>query len=214
MRSTLAMIIAVALGGLGFLRASGATAVTSAIALPYYDSREFTPRWTRVGHRVAPFHLIDQENRALTEKDLDGKIHVASFLFAQCPSLCPTLVERLKPVQEAIRGHPGVIMVSYTVTPLTDTPAVLGDFGHLRGIDPERWRLATGELGEIRRVIRDSYFADDDRPITGVPQSRLLHSEKVLLVDGERHLRGIYNGTNAFEMERLVEDIATLRTEK
>ncbi len=214
MRSTLTMILAMALGGLGFLHPFGTTTVTPARALPYYDTREFTPKWTSVDHRVAPFHLIDQENRPLTEKDLDGKIHVASFLFAQCPSLCPTLVQRLKPVQEAIRGHPDVMMVSYTVTPLTDTPAVLADFGHLRGIDPKRWRLATGEPSEIRRLVRDSYFADDDRPIDGAPQSRLLHSEKVLLVDSGRHLRGIYNGTNAFEMERLVEDIATLGKEK
>jgi acetyl/propionyl-CoA carboxylase alpha subunit len=68
----------------------------------------------------------------------------------------------------------------------------------------------TGDLSEVRRTIRDSYFADDDRPIDGVPQSRLLHTEKVLLVDRGRHIRGIYNGTDAFEMERLVQDIATL----
>jgi protein SCO1/2 len=160
---------------------------------------------------VAPFHLIDQRNQPLTEKDLDGKIHVASFLFTVCPSVCPTLVQKLKPVQEAIRGHHDVVMVSYSVTPLTDTPKVLAEFGKARGIDPDRWRLLTGSLDEISRVIRESYFADDDRPLEGEPKSRLLHTEKVLLVDGDRRLRGIYNGTNAFEMQRLVEDIETLR---
>ena len=182
-----------------------------ASALPYYDSRDFTPRWTPVDHRVASFHLVDQRNQPLTATDLDGRIHVASFLFTACPSVCPILVERLKPVQEAIRDQRDVLMVSFSVTPLTDTPAVLAGFGRMRGVDPDRWRLLTGELTEIEKVIRDSYFADDDRPVDGVPQSRLLHTEKVLLVDRERHLRGIYNGTNAFEMERLVEDIATLR---
>ncbi|MEO8501393.1 MAG: SCO family protein, partial [Vicinamibacteria bacterium] len=181
--------------------------------LPYYDSRDFTPRWNKVGHRIAPFHLVDQANQPLTEKDLEGKIHVASFLFAQCPNLCPTLVQKLRPVQEAIRGRNDVVMVSYTVTPLTDTPSVLAEFGRLRGIDPTRWRLLTGDLSEIQRVMRDSYFADDLRPMDDGSQSRLLHTEKVLLVDRNRCLRGIYNGTDAFEMERLVEDIATLGRE-
>lgn len=201
------------LGGFGLTWALSAPVRSPAGMLPYYDSRDFTPHWAPVSHRVGPFRLVDQQNRSITERDLDGRIHVASFLFAECPNLCPTLVQKLKPVQEAIRGRDDVVMVSYSVTPLTDTPGVLADFGRLRGIDPARWRLVTGELSEIQGVIRGSYFADDLRPIEGEPQSRILHTEKVLLVDRSRRLRGIYNGTNAFEMERLVEDIEALRRE-
>lgn len=182
-------------------------------ALPFYDTRDFTPRWSEVEHRVGSFDLVDQTNRAFRDKDLDGKIHVASFLFASCPSVCPTLVQRLKPVQKAVLDQDDVVMVSYTVTPLTDTPEVLAEFGRLRNIDPEKWRLLTGSLDEISRVIRTSYFADDARAVNGETGSRLLHTEKVLLVDRKRRLRGLYNGTNAFEMERLIEDIETLRKE-
>jgi len=181
--------------------------------LPFYESRDFTPRWSAVEHRVGSFDLVDQNNQRFRDEDLDGKIHVASFLFASCPSVCPTLVRRLKPVQEAILGHDDVLMVSYTVTPLTDTPQVLAEFGRLRGIVPAKWRLLTGDLAEISKVIGSSYFADDTRTLDGEARSRLLHTEKVLLVDGKRRLRGIYNGTNAFEMERLVEDIEILRSE-
>jgi protein SCO1/2 len=206
-------LVAFVLGstGLAVALSQRAHATVKPSSLPYYDSRDFTPRWSTVEHRIGSFNLVDQSRRALREKDLEGKIHVASFLFAQCPSLCPTLVHRLKPVQDAIRDQHDVLMVSYSVTPQTDTPDVLREFGRLRGIDPERWRLLTGNLGDVSRVIRDSYFADDDRPIVDGSASRLLHTEKVLLVDRDRHLRGIYNGTNAFEMQRLIEDIATLR---
>ena len=206
------VVIAVTLAAFGVGAARHLKVPTAArpSTLPYYDSRDFTPRWKMVEHRVASFRLVDQTDRPLTEKDLDGKIHVAGFLFAQCPNLCPTLVQKMKPVQEAIRGRGDVVMVSYTVTPLTDTPPVLAEFGRLRGTDPAHWRLLTGDLSEIQRVMRDSYFADDIRPIDGETQSRRLHTEKVLLVDRDRRLRGIYNGTDAFEMERLVEDITTL----
>jgi protein SCO1/2 len=206
-------LIALLLGGagLGLTRDQDAHATAKPASLPYYDSKDFTPRWRSVKHRVEPFTLVDQSDRNLTEKDLDGRIHVASFVFAQCPSLCPTLIHRLKPVQDAIRDQDDVLMVSYSVTPQTDTPGVLKEFGKLRGIDPQRWRLLTGSLGEVSRVIRDSYFADDDRAIVDGSATRLLHTEKVLLVDRDRRLRGVYNGTNAFEMQRLLEDIAALR---
>jgi protein SCO1/2 len=206
-------MIAAAAAGAAFAFPLTRSAKTGATALPFYESRDFTPRWSEVEHRVAPFQLLDQKHRGFTERDLDGKVHVASFLFTSCPGVCPTLVERLKPVQAAIRGRQDVVMISYSVTPRTDTPAVLGEFGALRGIDPETWRLVTGDLAEIQRVIRGSYFADDERGGSEGMESRLIHTEKVILVDGRRRLRGIYNGTHAFEMDRLIEDIETLRHE-
>lgn len=215
MRARLGLFVAALISGAAFILPLARPAESSATSLPYYDSRDFTPRWSKVAHRVAPFELLDQENRRFTAKDLEGKIHVASFLFASCPGLCPTLVQRLKPVQAALQGRNDVVMVSYTVTPLTDTPSVLAEFGKLRGIDPRTWRLATGELSEIRKLIADSYFADDRRdPGPAVGPGRLLHTEKVLLVDGEGRLRGIYNGTHAFELERLIADVEALRGEK
>lgn len=120
------------LGGFGLTWDLSASVPLPAGTLPYYDSRDFTPRWSPVSHRVGPFRLTDQQTRSITERDLDGRIHVASFLFAECPNLCPTLVQKLKPVQEAIRGRDDVVMVSYSVTPLTDTPEVLADFGRQR----------------------------------------------------------------------------------
>lgn len=211
MRATL--LIAAAAAGAAFAYPLTRSAKTLPAAIPFYESRDFTPGWSEVQHHVAPFRLVDQKNRDFTERDLDGKIHVASFLFTSCPGVCPTLVERLKPVQAAIRGRQDVMMVSYSVTPRTDTPAVLAEFGALRGIDPETWRLATGDLAEIQRVISGSYFADDERGGSEGMESRLIHTEKVILVDGQRRLRGIYNGTHAFEMERLIEDIEALRYE-
>ncbi len=207
------LLIAAAAAGAAFAYPLTRSAKTAPSTLPFYESRDFTPRWSTVEHRVAPFQLLDQGNREFTDRDLDGKVHVASFLFTSCPGVCPTLVERLKPVQAAIRGRQDVVMVSYSVTPRTDTPAVLADFGALRDIDPETWRLVTGDLAEIQRVIRESYFADDERGGSEGVESRLIHTEKVILVDGQRRLRGIYNGTHAFEMERLIEDIEALRHE-
>ena len=38
----------------------------------------------------------------------------------------------------------------------------------------------------------------------------IIHSEKLLLVDGKGRIRGVYNGTLAFDMRRLIEDVRIL----
>lgn len=179
-------------------------------ALPYYDGPDFTPRWTPVVHRVGDFQLVTQTGRQVTRTDLSGRIHVASFLFTTCPTICPTLVQQLERVQEATRDVPNLLIVSYSVTPATDTPARLAEFGRERGIDPSQWLLLTGEASVIAALARESYFADDSRLDRSAPD-QVLHTEKLLLVDGDGHLRGIYNGTIPFEVNRLIEDIRALR---
>jgi protein SCO1 len=211
-RLILATLLGLAASAFTLHRAAASNASGEAGTLPFYATRDFTPHWTPVDHRVPSFALTDQTGALVTNRDLEGKIHIASFFFTSCGAVCPTLVERLKPAQESIRGRGDAIMVSFSVTPRTDTPTVLAKFGKQRGIDPSAWRLLTGEPEEILRVMRDFYFADDDRDASGVP--RLTHTERVLLVDQYGRLRGVYNGTSAFEIERLVADVETLRSEQ
>ncbi len=176
-------------------------------SVPYFEDRKFTPHWTPVAHRVGAFRLTTQTGKTVTGGDLAGHIHVASFIYTRCAAVCPLLVRQLLRVQEATRGMPDVTLVSYTVTPDTDSPAVLAAFGRDRGVDARRWWLVTGDRRQIHSLARQSYFADEDRA------DDFLHTEKVLLVDGGGHLRGVYNGTQPFEIDQLASDIVRLRAE-
>jgi protein SCO1 len=172
--------------------------------VPYYDTADFTPRWSPTPSRAVDFTLTSQLGTQIGAADLRGRIHVASFIFTRCTAICPALVRQLTRVQgEDIR------LVSYSVTPDLDTPAMLAAFGRREGIDPARWLLLTGDRRTIVRLAREFYFADDRRlePASG----DFLHSEKVLLVDADGRLRGIYNGTVPFDIERLLADIRLLR---
>lgn len=181
--------------------------------LPFYDSADFTPRWTSdSAHRVGDFQLVTQTGEVLRGSDLRGRIHVASFFFTTCTTICPMLVETLGKAQAALASQSDVVMVSYSVTPTIDTPAVLEEFGRTHHIDAARWKLVTGAADDIYRLARVSYFADDRRLDPAQPAGdQILHTEKVLLVDDEGRLRGVYNGTVPFDIERLLGDIETLR---
>jgi protein SCO1/2 len=187
-------------------------AVRPAETLPFYDGPDFTPRWTpSVRHHVAPFALRAQTGQPFTSDDLAGRVHVASFIYTRCAGVCPMMVEQLAKVQAALATRPGALLVSYTVTPNDDTPALLAQFGAARGIDPARWKLVTGDADQIYGLARTSYFSDDGRLDKARPASeQFLHTEKVLLVDRAGRLRGVYNGTLSREIEKLIEDMDEL----
>lgn len=180
-------------------------------ALPFYDSADLTPRWTRSSsHQIADFSLVTQDGVTITRNDVMGKIHIASFIYTRCAGICPAMVTQLSKVQQMIDGRDAVL-VSYSVTPQDDSPETLAAFGKLRGIDSGRWKLVTGNPEQIYALARTSYFADDGRLDAGKAASeQFLHTEKALLVDRNGRLRGVYNATLPNEIEKLMADLDRL----
>jgi protein SCO1/2 len=187
-------------------------AVHTAPALPFYDSADLSPRWTRsVDHHVADFDLVTQEGTSITRADLLGRVHVASFIYTHCAGVCPSMVTQLKKVQAAIDGRSGAVLISYSVAPKQDTPTTLTAFAESRGINAATWKLVTGDAEQIYSLARTSYFADDGRLDSSAPAAeQFLHTEKVLLVDRDGRLRGVYNATLPHEIDKLITDLQTL----
>jgi protein SCO1/2 len=159
-------------------------------------------------HHISGFELVDQSGERVSEAAIAGKIHIASFLFTSCHRVCPAMVGNLLRVQEAFAGDPGVIQLSFSVTPAVDTVPVLARYAREKGIRAAGWKLLTGDREQIYSLARDSYFADS--ALDRSPDS-LLHSETVVLVDAARRIRGVYNGTLPLDVTRLIEDVETLK---
>lgn len=186
---------------------TGPPAGVASGALPFYADASFTPHWAPVEHRVAPFALVTQTGGIISGAALAGRPYVASFIYTQCAAVCPILVTQLARVQDA--APRGTRIVSFSVTPDSDTPQVLAAFGRERGIDPRTWSLVTGDRRLIYDLARTSFFADDDRVGAG-DATDFLHTEKLLLVDGDGRLRGIYNGTQPHAVDQLITDLSAL----
>jgi protein SCO1/2 len=184
--------------------------------LPFFSDSDLTPAWpTRAAsaspafHRVRTFRFTNQSGTAVTEELLDGKISVINFFFATCGGICPRMTDNLAKVQEAFPGD-DVVLLSHSVTPEIDTVSALKSYAAMKGIQPTKWHLVTGERDEIYRAARESYFADEGAALNGNSDD-FLHTEKVYLLDRQRRIRGVYNGTRAMDIDRLMEDIRTLR---
>lgn len=188
--------------------------------LPYYNTPDFTPLFLDsssevdevIPHTISSFSMTDQDGEVVTDKDIEGKIHVANFIFTSCGSICPTMTRHLKLVQDEFRNDENVVLLSYSVTPWIDTVKKLREFANKNKIDSPNWHLLTGNKGEIYTLARQSYFAEEDLGFTR-DSTEFLHTEHVLLIDKNKRIRGIYNGTLQLGAEQLIKDIELLAKE-
>ena len=120
---------------------------------------------------------------------------------------------QLKHLRDTLGNASDVRWLSFSVDPEADKVSVMQEYAVEYGLNPEEWKLLTGNRDTIYRLARLGFFAGDS---TGriSPTSEFLHTENVILTDKKRRIRGVYNGTLRVEMDRLLEDIQILRKEK
>lgn len=187
------------------------------IPLPYYNSADFTPVWLDKAdnginelHTIQEFSLFNQNGELVSNESLAGKIYVADFFFTICPSICPKMTSNLARVQKEFEDDKEIQLISFSVMPWVDSVSVLKNYAEVHQINDQQWNLLTGDIEQIYRLARQSFFAEKE---IGLNRStdEFLHTENFILVDGKGHIRGVYNGTIGLEMVRLTEDIRTLK---
>jgi protein SCO1/2 len=186
--------------------------------LPYYTGADFTPQWmsnesAESVHKIPAFTFVNQLGNPVTEETLSGKITVVNFFFASCPGICKKLTNNMGKVQDAYKLDPEVQLLSHSTTPEMDSVPVLNEYAAQNKVIAGKWHLVTGSRRDIYSVARNAYFADED---LGIQQdsTTFLHTENIMLIDKNQHIRGIYKGTLALEIENLVADIKKLKLEQ
>lgn len=184
--------------------------------LPYYNTADFTPKWDiskeKPFHQIRPFRLINQANLAFTEKEMDGKICVADFFFTTCPGICPKMTQNMADIQKEFLNDDEVLLLSHSVNPNNDSVSVLKQYAKDQKVDIKRWKLLTGEKNEIYDLGRRYYFVEEDEGFVK-KDDVFLHTENFILLDKERHIRGIYNGLDPNSIRNLIADIKMLKDE-
>jgi protein SCO1 len=161
---------------------------------------------------VPPFWLTDQEGRTFSEQSLDGKVWVAAFMFTRCPTICPEMVRRMRSIQERAQSR-GVRLelLSFSVDPDNDTPAVLRAYVAEKAIDTRNWRFVTGDIAVIRNTAEQGFkIGVDGAPNPNAPHFGITHGTHLILLDAQRTIRGYYQSSEPERVDRLLEDAATL----
>jgi len=162
-------------------------------------------------HEIADFSFIDQDSNEVTNATFQNRIYVADFFFTTCPTICPIMKTQMLRVYEFFKDNDQVMFLSHTIDPDYDTVALLHDFADRLGVSSTKWHFVTGQKEAIYEIGQLSYMvtAMEDENAPG----GYLHSGAFILVDKNRRIRGMYDGTSEKDVDRLINDIPTLLKE-
>jgi cytochrome oxidase Cu insertion factor (SCO1/SenC/PrrC family) len=106
---------------------------------------------------VPDFALSDQRGRPVRRADVEGKVWIASFIFTNCPDECPLMTAEMAQIQADFVYVPDLRLVSISVDPERDNPAVLAQYADRFNADPERWLFLTGDKQAVYRLVREGF---------------------------------------------------------
>jgi len=153
------------------------------------------------------FQLTSQSAQPFDSKSLDGSIWVADFIFTTCAGPCPRMSAQMRGLQTAVASMPDVKLVSFTVDPQHDTPAVLAQYAGRYHAVPGRWIFLTGDRTALEALCRNGFKLGD-------VDGSLVHSTRFVLLDRRGRVRGFYSTSDDAALPRLLHDIRSLRGEK
>ncbi len=179
--------------------------------LPYLGTAS-TQGDTTIYPTIDSFTMLNQDSMEVSSNSLRNKIHVASFIFLSCPTICPQMSAQMKEVQEKTQSMDDVLLLSYSIDPKRDTIPALKAYANKIGAKGNKWHFLYGNQEEVMRLADKSYYAIA-YPDSLAPGG-FTHSGGLLLVDKDLHIRGVYDGTSNEETKRLLKDIAILKKEK
>jgi len=155
---------------------------------------------------VPRFTLTDSNGRPFDSDMLHGKVWVADFIFTNCPGPCPRMTSQMHQVEQQVKKFEDVRLISFSVDPDRDTPAVLTEFAHHFGGPTADWYFLTGPPATVHLLAHDVFKVGD---LIGVMD----HSTKFMLVDKTGHLRGYYSTFDEEGIPTLLNDLNRLRRE-
>ena len=178
------------------------------------------PRWNQpemdtVFHTIPNWKLTDENGQEFVGESLKGKIYVADFFFTRCGSICPKMSTEFTRVQDTFSKEDEVQLASFSVDPTHDTPEVMKEYAKKYDAKAGKWHFLTGTKTQIYPLAVKGYFipvadASEYDKAVKTPDETFIHSEKLILIDKEGHIRGFYDGTDKKDVDRLILEIRVL----
>lgn len=106
-------------------------------------------------HAATAPRLVDQNGRVFTLGALRGRPLVVTFVAATCTQACPLINAMFARAQQAFaQQHLDARLLTITLEPEKDTPAVMRGLAFKFGADPKRWIVASGRVADVRAIVR------------------------------------------------------------
>lgn len=202
-----------------------------------FRDKDFSQSNLAVINNIEDFSFTNQDGKAITNNDVDGKVYVAEYFFTTCQGICPKMNANMRRVFDVYKEEPEFMIVSHTCMPETDSVPLLKAYEQkmingklVKGEDGSykivydtldkgkkanpNWNFVTGDKSALYKMARQSYMIDNNKPDTTAMKDQFIHTQFFALVDKQHRLRGIYDGLKEDEVQKLITDIKGLLKEK
>ncbi|HLR69536.1 SCO family protein [Virgibacillus alimentarius] len=162
---------------------------------------------TNMSEEVADFEFTTQDEKKLSNKDLEGEWWVADFVFTNCTTVCLPMTSNMSILQDKLKEEDlDVQLVSFSVDPEHDTPEVLRDYAKEYEADLDNWTFLTGyDFQTIKELSIKSFRSLLAEPQPGDDQ--VTHGTNFFLINPEGEIVKKYDGVDKKEIETIVEDL-------
>lgn len=160
-------------------------------------------------HTLNDFHLTDQNGKPVSLKTFDDKIFVAGFFYTHCPTVCKELNSNMDSLAENYATNKMVYFASITVDPARDSVKVLNEYSK-KFETSAKWMFLTGDTTTIYNLARKGFLVNALQ--TG--KDDFIYSDKLVLIDQHKRIRGYYTGSSLQDVVRLNDEIKVLLSEE
>ncbi len=161
-------------------------------------------------HILPDFKLTDQNGKPVSLKTFDDKIFVVGFFYTHCPDVCKLMNKNISFLDSIYAKNKMVDFVSITVDPERDSVEVLKNY--TKNFKPlsAKWLFLTGDTSSIYNLARKGFLVNALR----VNKDEFIYSDKLVLIDQNKRIRGYYTGASTDEVNRLDDEIKVLISEE
>ena len=160
---------------------------------------------------VPDFVFLNQSGKSVRLDQFRGKPLLLTFIYTRCPipDYCPLMSSRFLEVLRLLQPDTALFaetqLLSISIDPEHDTPAVLHSYGtgYAKAIDPnfQHWQFVTGSPDEIRRAA-DFFGISYDKT-----SGQLVHNLRTALIGADGKIIKVYPG-NQWKADEAASDFA------
>jgi protein SCO1/2 len=161
-------------------------------------------------HILPDFKLTDQNGKQVSLNTFDNKIFVVGFFYTHCPNICKLMNKNISFLDSIYAKNKMVNFVSITVDPDRDSAETLRNYAKsFNPLSAKRFFL-TGDTNTIYDLARKGFLVNALR----VNKEEFIYSDKLILIDQSKRIRGYYTGASTDEVNRLDDEIKVLISEE
>jgi protein SCO1/2 len=165
----------------------------------------------KAGEPLPGTRFVDQDGKARTFADFKGSPVAITFIYTSCPipDFCPRMDSHFASLQRTIAADAalgGVHLVSISIDPAVDTPAVLKAHADRLMADPARWSFFTGARDDIDQFASRFGLSISRSPTDAID---ITHNLRTAIVDRDGRLVKVHVG-NQWTPDQLIADLKAI----